>query len=114
MATPYTAEVKIAGKDGWAYPYHITSSDVAGEFWVFQDGSGDIVLPTVHSMLSVFDIIVSSSGGTTKNAEVFVNGVSTGINVNLSANLATNLSRQLSGAPINLQPGAKLKIIQRA
>lgn len=114
MATAYTAEMTVAGSDGWRYVYHYTSSDVAGEFWLSLDGQNNIVFPSVHGRVSVIDFIVSSASGTTKNAEIFVNGVSTGLNISLSANLATNLSRQFMGANIMCSPGSKFVVVQRA
>lgn len=114
MATAYTAEMTVAGADGWRYVYHYTASDVAGEFYLGLDGQNNIVFPAVHGRMSIVDFIVSSASGTTKNAEIFVNGVSTGLNLALSANLATNLSRQFMNAPILCSPGSKFVVIQRA
>jgi len=114
MATPYTAEMTVVGSDGWRYVYHYTSSDVAGEFYLGLDGQNNTVFPAIHGVVRVVDFIVSSGAGTTKNAEIFVNGVSTGLNLSLSANLATNLSRQFMGAPIACSPGSKFVVVQRA
>jgi len=114
MATAYTALIRVQGQDGWTYSYPVTASDVAAEYWKGTDLDTSIIFPAVHGRITVFDVIVSSAGGTTKNTEVFVNGVSTGINAVLSANLATNLSRQFMGSPIVCSPGSKFMVIQRA
>jgi hypothetical protein len=114
MATAYTATIKVSGQDGWTYAYAVTSSDVAGEYWLFPDGASDVVMPSTHGRITVFDVIASSASGTTKNAEVFVGGVSTGIILNLASILGTNFSRQLMGAPIVCGPGSRLRVIQRA
>lgn len=114
MATPYTVEVKVAGTSGWNYVYHFTASDVAAEAWLGNDGSGDLILPANKGALAIVDIIVSSAGGTTKNAELFLNGVSTGQNISLAANVGTVYNRQFQGSPIPLPIAGKFKVLQRA
>lgn len=75
MATIYSATMYLRKKSS-SQPKIITftASDVAGEFWKYP--SGDSVMTFSNEPVWITDIIVSSSAGTTKNIQVFVNGSS--------------------------------------
>ena len=95
MATPYTVTV-VLRKDG-AQPKTVSmsSSDVAGEYWLFPSGASTQAFAA--QPVYVTDIIVSSSGGTTKNFQIFVNGTSVIDTMPLANFVGTVVSR-----PINL------------
>jgi hypothetical protein len=111
-AAAFKAILKMSGSTGATWTYPCTVSDVNNEYYVFADGNNDVVLPTIHGNVSLFDVVLSGSGTDTSQAEIFVNGKSTGEKILNAANLGTNFSRQLMGAPIRIAGGARLRIKQ--
>lgn len=111
------APFKVVGKFvclGTRKPFQmpITVSDVNGEFYVFPDGLGDLTLPSDEGAVALVDLILSASGTDTSQAEIFVNGMSTGIKILNAVNLTTSISRQFAGNPVVMKPGARMKIKQ--
>jgi len=111
-AAPFKAVVKIVGADGTTINYPCTVSDVNGEYYVFKDGNNDVVLPTTHGVLTIFDVILSAAGTDTSQAEIWVNAKNTGEVIMNAANITTAVQRQFTGSPVHIAPGARLRIKQ--
>ena len=113
MATAYSAQVTFKNKSGAGKIYNLTSSDVAGEFWLFASGSNGMIINASEDVFLV-DAIVSTAGGTTKNVEVFIGGVSTGTTVNINNLVGTIVQRSFQIAPMRIPAGQILQFTQRA
>jgi len=111
VAAPFKATLQVRGNQG-TVSYRCTVSDVNGEFYVFQDGNGDVVLPSNLGTMALTDIILSASGTDTSQGEIFVNGKTTGVIINNPANAGTVFNRQFMTAPIGLAPASRLRIKQ--
>lgn len=98
--------------DGKLKSIYMTCSDVAAAGWAFPDGG--TALPLGSGPAVIRDIILSAAGTDTTNSEVYVNGVYTGYTVVHAANVYSVLNRQVAQTPIVLNPGANIKLIQRA
>jgi len=112
MATAFKGILKVRFANGATRMYPVTMSDVTTQSYIFPDGTGDINIPSGSGACQLFDVILSAAGADTTQAKVFVNGLDTGVVILNAANLGTNNSRQFAGTPINIEAGAKLKIVQ--
>jgi len=112
-AAPFKAVLKfVALGSGRTFSYPCTVSDVNGEYYVFPDGNNDVVLPSSEGVIALVDVILSASGTDTSQAEIYVNGKSTGVKILNAANVATNFARQFTDAPMYIAPAARLRIKQ--
>jgi hypothetical protein len=112
VAAPFKATLQFKTASGKMESYRCTVSDVNGEYYVFQDGNNDIVLPSNLGVLNLFDVILSASGTDTSQAEVYVNGKNTGVVINNPACVSTAYHRQFMGVPMPIAPAARLRIKQ--
>jgi len=113
MATPFTATIQVLGNGG-VVSYNCSVSDVVNGKYIFQDGEGNVVLPTNRGVLKIVDIILSGAGADTTQGEIFINGKTTGTIIQNASNLGSVFNRQFMGAGIAIAPGAKLLINQIA
>ncbi len=110
-AAAFVSDLAFRANDGEALLYHCTVSDVNAEFWVFPDGSGEVVLPS-GKLWTLEDIQIVTGGTDTSTASLFANGNSTSIVVSNKGNLTTNLARQFIGRGLAFNGGTKLKFKQ--
>lgn len=111
-AAPYTGTL-VFSNGARQETYYITASDVANAYYVFPNGSSDLVLPVGGNWI-LKDIILSAAGTDTTRSQIFVNGNTRGLTVVNSANLATNPSRQFLVSPIGFAGGSALRFQQLA
>lgn len=114
-AAAFTGTLKfMLYSKGQAVPYtqRVTISDVNAAFYIFQDGSSDITLPSDCDYVSLVDVILVTGGTDTTSATIFANQRETGEIIDNKSNLTTNQSRQYMGSPVNFKPGARLKFRQ--
>jgi len=112
VAAAFSAIIKVLCGDGTTINYPCTVSDVNAEYYVFKDGNNDVVLPTTHGVLTIFDILLSAAGTDTSQAEIWVNAKNTGEVIMNAANITTAVQRQFTGSPIHVAPGARLRLKQ--
>lgn len=111
-ATPYKAILKFKCGDGHSFQQACTVSDVNGEYFVFQDGQGDLTLPSTHGAVYLVDVVLSAAGVDTSKAAIWANGKDTGEVILGAANVGTNFSRQFMGSPVGFVPAARIRIKQ--
>jgi len=112
VAAAFKAIVKIVGDSGRTFAYSCTVSDVNAQYYVHQDSADDVVLSSVDGTLHIVDVLLTGSGTDTSQAEIYVNGRSTGEKIMNAANVATAVQRQFTGFPVNIAPGSRLRIKQ--
>jgi len=112
VAAPFKATLIFQSQNGRTESYRCTASDVNGEYYVFQDGNNDVVLPSDRGVLVLKDIILSAAGTDTSQGEVYINGKTTGLVINNSANVGTVFNRQFMSAPVPIAPAARVRIEQ--
>lgn len=113
VAAAFTGVLKFLAADGSTLNYPVSISDVNDEYYVFADGNNDLVLPTNHGTMSMYDLILSAAGTDTDQAEIWVNAKNTGEKIMNGANITTAIQRQFTGSPINIAAGARLRIQQK-
>lgn len=112
MATAYTGNIVIQNSKGQGKTIQFTASDVAGEFWLYPSGGSELPLSSLPSVIR--DLTASSASGTTKNIEIFINGMTTGQTIPLANIVATAVLRPFQQVPLGIPAGATFKIVQRA
>jgi hypothetical protein len=111
-AAAFKGVIKFQAQSGVTFNYPITATDINAAYYIFPDGNGDVVLPSMYGTLYLVDVVLSASGTDTSTGTIFVNGKTTGELIMNAANLGTNFSRQFLGSPIAIMPGARLRIQQ--
>jgi hypothetical protein len=112
VAAAFKAVLVWKTAEGYAFTQRCTVSDVNGEYYVFQDGSTDITLPSDTSAVYLTDIQLSAAGTDTSYAIIYANQRETGEQIQNALCLASNLARQFRDAPPGFKPGTRVKIKQ--
>lgn len=112
MATAYTVTLVAAQKNGAKKTMALSSSDVAGEYWLAPSGASDIVLGGADSFIT--DVIVSSSGGTTKNFAVYIGGTMAIDTMPLANFVGTVYGRPFQSNPLRIPASTPVKFKQLA
>jgi hypothetical protein len=102
MATAYTGVLTVNSDT-----YYFTASDVNAEYWIFLDGSSDLVLSKGGA---IRDIFFSTTAGTTNRVAIYAGGIDTGKVLVQNANQSGTVVKQVRDSnPINVNAGAKLR-----
>jgi hypothetical protein len=109
-AAPFKATLAFKTRSGGAFSRYCTVSDVNAAYYVFQDGSSDIVMPNEDCKL--VDIMLSAAGTDTTTATIYINNAPSPNVVINSANLYSTTVRQLMTTPVYLPGGAKIRLAQ--
>lgn len=112
VAAPFKAVLVFKTEGGASYTQRATVSDVNGEYYVFQDGSSDLTLPSDEGIVVLTDVQLSAAGTDTSYAVIYANQRETGEQIQNALNLASNLARQYVGTGIAFKAGARIKIKQ--
>lgn len=109
---PFKAILVFATETNQRYTQRCTVSDVTAEYYIFQDGSSDLTLPSDQGAVFLTDVLLSAAGTDTSYAIVYANQRETGEQIQNASNLNTNLSRQFMTAPVGFKPGCRIKVKQ--
>lgn len=111
MATPYTVECIYQTRSGKMGQVHLTSSDVATQFYLPPSGNDPITLSSEDA--KIVRMLYSGTPATTTTAQVFINGQNTGIVLVGAANAPAAVYPQISDrTPIYVPGGSNIRFIQ--
>jgi len=111
-AAAFKGSLVFRGPRG-SFTRYITVSDVAGAYYVFQDGNAFITLPA-DGPYYLTDVILSAAGTDTSTASIYANGAATSSVIINSGNITTVLNRQIASSPVGFKPGTTVKFVQAA
>lgn len=111
MATPYTVECIYQTRSGKMGQLHLTSSDVATEFYLSPAGLNVNQLSSED--VKIVRMLYSGTPATTTTATVWINGQNTGIVLVGAANGPAVVNPQISFlTPIYVPGGSNIRFIQ--